>query len=120
MTSGTPARVSVSADLQLVEFAPRILCDDGKTFKADPQYRYIQPAEGYAGKPFCLSAWMEPEQAARIVHCVNKYDALAHRVEQLEAALRVCRATLPHMGGNPMSTHSLCADIDAALSGVSP
>jgi hypothetical protein len=45
------------------------------------------------------------------------YDHLARRVAQLEQVLRVCRATLPHMGGNPMSTHSLCADIDAALKG---
>jgi hypothetical protein len=43
--------------------------------------------------------------------------ALSRRVAELEQVLRVCRATLPHMGGNPMSTHSLCADIDAALKG---
>jgi hypothetical protein len=59
------------------------------------------------------SAYLDKERVAFLAG----YDSLSRRVAELEQVLRVCRATLPHVGGNPMSMHSLCADIDAALKG---
>lgn len=37
-------------------------------------------------------------------------------VQKLVGALTVARDTLPHIGGNPSSVHSLVSRIDAALS----
>lgn len=56
--------------------------------------------------------------ATYMVEAWNNYDRVLRERDALAKVLRICRATLPHMGGNLMSTHTLCADIDRALASL--
>ena len=58
-----------------------------------------------------MRAWLESDTD----RVIAERDKLAASHAELREALSIAQATLPHIGGNSASTHSLMARINAAL-----